>query len=201
MCGRYYIDEGVIKHITENFKYEEDVAHFPSKDIHPGDKAPVIMSVDGELKACIQRWGIVGNCSNGIIFNARSENVLNKAIFKKAIKNRRAVVPAKCFFEWSLYKEKSAFFSTSENLLYLAGFYDLFDNEAHFEILTTKANSSVEKVHDRMPVIISEEEIYAWINNQKLLRSFLYRQQVDLEKQSEVHQMEFDFSARIPRFK
>ena len=45
----------------------------------------------------------------------------------------------------------------------MAGFYRYFQEEKRFIILTTKANASVERVHDRMPVLLEKEEIESWV--------------------------------------
>lgn len=61
------------------------------------------------------------------------------------------MIPAAGFYEWSRQKEKNTFYRKDGKPLYLAGFYDRFDKEDRFVILTTVANASMRPVHDRMP--------------------------------------------------
>ena len=50
----------------------------------------------------------------------------------------------------------------------MAGFCDWFENERRFVILTTKANASMKKVHERMPLILEKEQIVDWFQNEKM---------------------------------
>lgn len=54
------------------------------------------------------------------------------------------------FYEW---KEKEKFFFSNNEVLYVACFYRIHKKETGFEtesiLLTTAANESVERVHDR----------------------------------------------------
>lgn len=40
MCGRYFVDRQVLSALQ---KYSEDDLNVTTRDIHPGDKAPVIL--------------------------------------------------------------------------------------------------------------------------------------------------------------
>ena len=43
--------------------------------------------------------------------------------------------------------------------VFMAGCYNWFGEEARFVILTTAANASVAHVHERMPLMLEEEEV------------------------------------------
>ena len=47
--------------------------------------------------------------------------------------------------------------------MYLAGIYSLSDNKDSFVILTTAANESMIKVHDRMPLMIEKQHVKDWL--------------------------------------
>lgn len=53
-------------------------------------------------------------------------------------------------------------------MLFLAGFYQRTEEtpEGQFVVLTTAANASMEPVHNRMPVMIGEKDVVAWLNNE-----------------------------------
>ncbi|MCD8217028.1 MAG: SOS response-associated peptidase [Clostridiales bacterium] len=59
------------------------------------------------------------------------------------------------------------------DVLYLAGFFDLMENEERFVILTTSANKSMSVVHDRMPLVLEEAQITDWIIDDKSTEEFL----------------------------
>lgn len=56
--------------------------------------------------------------------------------------------------------------------LYLAGMYDVFMYKGvrfpHFTILTTAPNDSVSGYHDRMPVLLHQAEIEAWLRGENV---------------------------------
>ena len=59
------------------------------------------------------------------------------------------------------------FHRADDKPVYMAGVYNLIDNEERFVIITTEANESVRNVHDRMPLILEEHEIDMWIHDDK----------------------------------
>lgn len=64
-------------------------------------------------------------------------------------------------------KTKYLFNLPGEKVLYMAGFWKQSNDEddGHFVILTTAANSSMQEIHDRMPVVLRPEEQKAWLSN------------------------------------
>ena len=63
----------------------------------------------------------------------------------------------------------------------------------HYTILTTQANGSMQPVHDRMPVMISRDEIQPWLNDDERLADFLERPQVQLVCEQDSGQIRMDF--------
>ena len=74
-------------------------------------------------------------------------------------------------------------------MLYLAGIYDLKENERRFVILTTQANESMKDVHDRMPLILEEEEVDTWIRDASEAEKMLQKVPPSLERFQEYEQM------------
>ena len=50
-------------------------------------------------------------------------------------------------------------------ILYMAGIWQPTAKEKQFTILTTSPNDSVSPVHDRMPLVLTSEEIIPWIQS------------------------------------
>ena len=48
-------------------------------------------------------------------------------------------------------------------MLFRSGIYEETPAGRHFCILTTAANASMEPVHDRMPVVLHEDEMRIWL--------------------------------------
>jgi len=77
-------------------------------------------------------------------------------------------------------KDKYLFRKPDEPILYMAGiistFKDSFGEKFDaFVILTTAANECVEPIHDRMPVILTPDEINLWTNDEKFIEFAIRR--------------------------
>lgn len=190
MCGRYYVNDDMaveMERIVQQIDKRILEEHF-GKDIHPTDFAPIIIGSSAGLMLTSQRFGYPGVQDKGLIFNARAESVLQKKMFYHGIRSNRAVIPVTCFYEWNKNKEKVTFSHKDAKVLYLAGFYDRFGEENRFVILTTAANASVIQTHDRMPVILEEDQIEDWIRNDSRTEDILRQIPVLLNKRADYEQ-------------
>lgn len=195
MCGRYYADsemlseiEKLVGHIDINLK--TNIQNYCDGDIHPNDMALVIISDGNNMKCQQQKWGFPVAEGSRIIFNARSESVLTKPMFRESILNRRAVIPAVWFYEWNKNKEKNIFYRKEQTVLYMAGCYGKYQNENRFVILTTGANESMRPVHDRMPLILEQEEVTDWLTDTGKTEVFLGKKPALLKRRTDYEQME-----------
>lgn len=112
---------------------------------------------------------------------------MDKPSFQNGILYHRLLIPAGGFYEWNSLKEKSIFTRLDSSVLYMAGFCDWFENERRFVILTTTANSSMKKVHDRMPLILERGQITDWFDNNKM-SVLLHQTPALLNRQTEYEQ-------------
>jgi len=200
MCGRYLIDDEAYADIlTILYKADSISGMFSAApvaargEIFPTNFAPVFKS-DG---AAAVKWGFPHWKSSNVIINARSETALEKPMFRKSLLDRRCVIPSSGFYEWKRTgerygknrgdkKEKYLLRIPDENKLYMAGFWNEFKDitgasYSAFNILTTAANDSVAEIHDRMPVILSEDEKDYWINDLGFMQHVMERQGPELE--------------------
>ena len=110
-------------------------------------------------------------------------------MFKDSILHRRAVIPASGFYEWNRQKEKHIFTRKDAKALFMAGFYKLTEKGKCFVILTTQANASMEPVHERMPLILEEDEITDWIYQDDKTEELLHKVPCQLACSAEYKQM------------
>ena len=193
MCGRYHfsaelLDE--IRDLTEQKDWKLELGVL-DRDIHPGDTAPVITAAGdqgGSLRACRQKWGYPGPGGKGLVFNARSESVFEKRMFRDSVSMRRAVIPVSWFYEWNKNKEKFTFTKEGSRILFLAGFYGRYEDGEHFVILTTQANASMAPVHSRMPLVLEREQVREWILDSKKTKELLGQEPPQLERDCEYEQ-------------
>ncbi len=108
--------------------------------------------------------------------NAVGETVFEKPSFKNSIAKKRCLLPINGFFEWQdSNKSKYPYFIQLKNneLFSLGCIYETWVDKTTgeikntFSILTTPANSLMEKIHNikkRMPLIISKSDEQKWID-------------------------------------
>ena len=65
----------------------------------------------------------------------------------------------------------------------------MIENEERFVVLTTQANDSMRRVHDRMPLVLEEEQISNWIYDDNAAQKLLLRVPVLLKRQADFEQM------------
>ena len=165
MCGRYYIAEELRQIIEAVNRRNPDAK--TGGEIRPGDTVPVLANSPSlQPGAYAMRWGYT--LPDGkLLFNARSETAVEKAIFKDGMAQRRCLIPATCYFEWEhrgKEKIKYAIAPQNSNMIYLAGIYRKEGNRAACTILTREPAESIAFIHNRMPVILPAEAIGDWLN-------------------------------------
>ena len=74
-------------------------------------------------------------------------------------------------------------------MLFMAGCYDLYEDEERFVILTTEANPSVSPVHERMPLILEPRELRNWVLDDGAVEPLLQKTPVLLDAFTEYEQM------------
>lgn len=189
MCGRYFIDDAVEKDIERIVnKIDKNMKRQRKGDIYPAQTAPVICQKNNTLCAVDMKWGFEGK-DKKLLINARAETALEKPAFSDSIMHRRCVIPAGGFYEWNRDKQKVTFRYPQSPSVYMAGFYRKYGNGLQFIIVTTKANASMSPVHDRMPLILEEREIPAWICEDVKTGEFLKKISPMLERQQDYEQM------------
>ena len=189
MCSRYYIDsdiENELERVANDADLQICQKSFTG-DIRPTDMALIIEKTEQGLKISTCKWGYPLAKGKNLVINARVETVLDKPVFQNGILYHRILIPASGFYEWNQLKEKNSFTRTDAATLYMAGFCDWFENERRFVILTTAANDSMIKVHDRMPLIIEKEQMEDWFDNEKM-RTILYQTPARLKRHAEYEQ-------------
>ena len=170
MCGRYYMDVEVpdrkLAAIVEMMEAHYSGA-YKTGEIFPGDTAPGIVEQNGKITAIPAVFGFPGMQDGKLLINARSETAAEKRSFAENLRMRRIILPATSFFEWSRdeAKTKYEFKAGSLCVIYLCGLYKIVDGDVHFVILTRPANSSMAGIHNRMPVIASEQEVRPYLTD------------------------------------
>ena len=195
MCGRYYVNDETAKAIealVREIDKEYDRAKL-STDIYPTSQSVVLEHGNQGMRAGWQRWGFPGFRNKGVVFNARSETVMEKGMFKDSIRHHRCIVPAAWFYEWDKDKNKSSFYHPNSAVLYMAGCYKRFEDGNRYVVLSAPAIESMIRIHDRMPVILEPEELSGWLFDDSRVLDILQRKQTMLNRRTDFEQQAFQF--------
>lgn len=195
MCSRYYIDEDMKDELAKMvWELDEKIRNKRFiGDVKPSMEAPVIYHQNRQNRLDAFQWGFPKYQGSGLIINARAESVFEKKMFSDAAANRRCIIPASGFYEWDAVKNKFHFRDRNRKVLFMAGIFRLEKGKLHFVILTTAANRSMQPVHDRMPVILQEDRLDAWLSDGTEAKEILNEVPPLLWKEAEVEQLRFDF--------
>lgn len=177
MCGRYALKTSVPE-IARILGAESNADFAPSYNVAPTRMVPVCRET-GEhgRELSLLRWGLVPHWAKEIndryrMINARAETVDKKPAFRTPFRKRRCLVPADGYFEWKAGGErKQPYFIHQQDgaPIFLAGLWDRWEKGEDgpldsFSIVTTSASDHVASVHDRMPVILNENEREVWLD-------------------------------------
>ncbi len=170
MCGRYVLfsdpELAEIREIIEEVQRKNP--EIKTGEIFPTNSAPVLLQENGKLMPEAVKWGFPKFNKKGVIVNARGETAPEKPMFRRSLETKRCIIPSCGFYEWSHDggpKTKYQFNLPGEGALYMAGLYNDFAGECRFVILTANANESLRGIHDRMPVVLTRQEMDQWINS------------------------------------
>jgi putative SOS response-associated peptidase YedK len=178
MCGRF----------TQKFTWQEAADRYglnqtprnirPAYNVCPTDPISVIIPSPSGLFMMPVRWGLIPRWWSKPLkqlpatFNARSETVQEKPMFRDAFRRNRCLIPASGYYEWhTVGKEKQPYYLTSRNgsILTFAGLWEGWKDRVNNETITsctmliTEPNLFVATIHDRMPVILDSADFAPWL--------------------------------------
>jgi putative SOS response-associated peptidase YedK len=176
MCGRYTLAAGP-EFIADYFQVDGPIPEFqPSWNITPGGDIPVICQAPEDGRTCsLMHWGLIPHWakepdSKYKMINAKAETLSQRPAYRDAYKHRRCLIPANGFYEWQATaqgKQPYYIHRKDDSLLAFAGLWEYWEKEHIINsctIITTTANSSIQSIHERMPVIIARENFNAWLD-------------------------------------
>lgn len=188
MCTQYFMDKspelrpfieaakqsGLSRFLVEKLGRELK----ESGTIRPTDIVPAVASKkDGSPSVFPMAWGYTNPRSASPLVNCRSETAASKPFWRESWERHRCVLPASCYFEWEHSTapsgkkkagQKYAIQPAGQALTFLAGIYHIEERNGVrfpvFAVLTKEPVDSIRFIHDRMPVILSQEMIRQWIS-------------------------------------
>ncbi len=189
MCSRFYTDKEIAEQILQMAgSSAEDLKLTDGGNVLPSQQALILSGREPGFYAETVAWGFPRFDGKGLLINARAETAPAKKTFRDSVLERRCVIPARHFYEWDKEKNKFAFRYGDQRPLFMAGFYKQFEEGDRFIVITTEAGDSVRPVHDRMPLILPEEQLKDWIYDQDAAMEMLMQPSPLLERFQEEEQ-------------
>jgi len=179
MCGRFTLTYPDAHLLAEELGVPLEslpAAYQPRYNVAPTDDHLIVRIKNEVREALPAKWGLVNTWAKDAKgaakqINARSETASTRPAFREAFDKRRCIVPSDGFFEWDRSgseRQPYWFHRPDGKLLFFAGLYESWPKapgewQRTFTILTTDANGVVAPLHDRMPVVLDEQEADRWM--------------------------------------
>lgn len=178
MCGRYasLLPADALRHLFATVNPAPSIA--PTWNMAPTRLAPVVR-LHPQTRARhldLLTWGLVPHWAKDPKatrqpINARSETAATTPMFRDAFARRHCLVPADAFYEWQAVggtKQPWAIAREDGAPLVFAGLWEGWRGSdgtviRSFTILTTTANDALRPLHERMPVVLEEQDWPLWL--------------------------------------
>ena len=188
MCGRFNLRTPMTV-LAQQFLFElgplAAEAFRPRYNIAPTQLVAAVVNrrdhaAPGKRELALFHWGLIPSWAKDkkvaySTINARADTVADKPVFRSAFKSRRCLILADGYYEWIAEGKKKLplhYHLKSGRPLAFAGLWESWHGPPPHDgpplesctILTTTANELAALVHDRMPVVLREQDYDLWLD-------------------------------------
>jgi putative SOS response-associated peptidase YedK len=177
MCGRFTLEPTAT--FYERFQISNRLDSLIARyNIAPGQMVPVVIS-HSPNRVVLMRWGLIPHWAKDQktaykMINARIETLTQRAAYRRLLARNRCLIPASGYFEWKAEERgKTPYYIHSAHGAFVAfaGLYDTWTNAQGedlltFTIVTRDADDFMARLHNRMPVVLAQEDEQAWLDPQ-----------------------------------
>jgi len=176
MCGRINQRKRDSEELQAEF-YVTDIryTHNDLFNICPSEIAGGIIGLSEKISYTRLRFGLIPRWAKDPLsftrtFNARSETVFIKPVYRECILRRRALIPVDSWFEWTKDKIPFMIQSSDTKLLSLAALWDTWKNPKNGEninsmsIITMPSHVPLSEIHSRQPLVVPPPVRKEWLN-------------------------------------
>ena len=177
MCGRFAItlpDDAMAA--LFDAAPANDLPHIPNFNVCPTVQVHTVTSDEGVRRLRPMRWGFLPHwyktpTDGPLLINARSETIAEKPAFRAAARERRCLIPATGFYEWTKDADGNRLpwyiHASKGETLAFAGVWQVWEKGdaplVTCAIVTTGANQKMSSIHHRMPVILGVQDWPLWL--------------------------------------
>ena len=149
-----------------------DLPDSPRFNICPTQAVPVVTFASGIRHLGPMRWGLVPSwyktpTAGPLILNARSDTVAQKPAFREAIRQRRCLVLASGFYEWSAGPDGARlpwYITRADGQpMALGGLWQAWGDMVTCAVVTLQAGPNLRPIHDREPLILNPDQWPLWL--------------------------------------
>jgi len=178
MCGRFGVEQEYIQLALRYQATVEALDPGPRYNVAPTQPVAVVGVRNGQRVLAEQRWGLVPHWAKDLsvgarMINARAETVADLPAFRDSLIRRRCIIPATRFYEWQQHgphKIPHSIQRTDGAPMTFAGLWAAWWDKEQEQvvrtcaIVTTTANSVMAELHERMPVILEDDDLGRWLD-------------------------------------
>ena len=182
MCGRFAVTlpSDAMAQLF-NATPANDLPDVPNYNVCPTNAVHVLRADEGGRQLGPMRWGFIPHWykkpnDGPLLINARAETIAEKPAFRAACRERRAVMIATGFYEWTRDGDTRLpwyITRTDGAPLAFAAVWQSWQAKGAEDppvrtaaIVTTGANAPMSAIHHRMPVILDLDDIGLWLGEQ-----------------------------------
>ncbi|SPH22247.1 Putative SOS response-associated peptidase YedK [Ascidiaceihabitans donghaensis] len=182
MCGRFAItlpNDAMAQLFAA--APSNDLPDVPNFNVCPTTLVHVITSQMEQRRLEAMRWGLIPNWYKNpnegpLLINARGETIADKPAFRTACRERRGIIVATGFYEWTKGADgaRDPWYITRRDeapLMFAAVWQDWAGADTAAPIrtcaaVTVAANVAMSAVHHRMPVVLEQNQVPKWLGEQ-----------------------------------
>jgi putative SOS response-associated peptidase YedK len=181
MCGRFAL---TLPHEAMSQLFDAALGPalmpVPRYNICPTQAITTVIAQDDGRHLVPMRWGFLPHWyktdrDGPLLINARAETIAEKPAFRDACRERRCLIPATGFYEWTKDAEGHRLpwyiHAPTDAPLAFGGIWQDWttpegQSQSTCAIVTTGANTVMSDIHHRMPVLISPDKFGLWLGEE-----------------------------------
>ncbi|MCA8878907.1 MAG: SOS response-associated peptidase [Rhodobacteraceae bacterium] len=179
MCGRFVITlpDDAMAQLFDAVP-ANDLPSVPNFNVCPTNRVHAVRVEEGHRRLVAMRWGFLPhwykNETDGpLLINARADSIADKPAFRSAVRERRCLIPASGFYEWTRDADGRRLpwyiRPADGDTIAFAGIWQDWtpkgggDRVTGCAIVTTETNRALAHIHHRMPVTIAAADWPLWL--------------------------------------
>ena len=152
-----------------------DLPDAPRYNVCPTTPVHVIRAGEGDRRLVAMRWGFIPmwykKPSGGpLLINARAETIAEKPAFRKAVRERRCLIPATGFYKWTKDADGNRLpwyiHRTDSAPIAFAAVWQSWGGDDPVDtcaMVTTAATGRMTDIHHRVPVMLEPANWPLWL--------------------------------------